>query len=120
MSDVTVHVEFDVGALIHRYRSRAVAAQKVLDESVMKDTDRFVRFRTGALARSVQTASFVGQGRIVYDTPYAKRGYYDTRSRVTRDIHPDATPLWLEASKRRNLDSWREIVARILAQGRRG
>lgn len=115
----SIRVEFDAQALIRRYQSQEKAAQTVLDELVIADTDPYVRYRTGALARSVQTASHVGKGLVIYDTPYARRVYYDTHSAVTRDVHPDATPLWFEESKRRNLASWRDAVARMLAEGRR-
>lgn len=116
-SGVSVRIEFNSEALARKYRSRAKVAQKVLDESVIADTNPFVRYRTGALARSVQTASRVGQGAIIYDTPYAQKVYYDTKSRVTRDIHRDATPFWIEASKKKNLKTWTAAVEKILKGG---
>lgn len=118
MSDgVSVKIEFDVNALARKYQSRAKVAQTILDESVMKDTDPYVRYRTGALARSVQTASFIGAGLVIYDTPYAKKVYYDRKSSVTRDVHPKATPFWFEKSKKENLRSWTDAVGRILLAG---
>lgn len=118
MSDtVTVRVEFDVDALSRRYQSRTEVAQVMLDERVMKDTDPYVRYRSGALARSVQTASHVGRGLIIYDTPYAQKVYYDTKSKVTRDVHQDATPFWFEKSKQENLKSWTDAVRKILEGG---
>lgn len=118
-SGVSVKVEFDAEALVKRYKDRAKTAQVVLDENVIKDTDPFVRYRTGALARSVQTASRVGQGTIIYDTPYAQKVYYDAKSRVTRDIHREATPFWIEASKKKNLKTWTAAVEKILKGGNR-
>lgn len=109
-----VRVEFDVQKMIAKYRSRALVAQRILDESVLKDTDKYVRFRTGMLARSARTASKIGKGAIIYDTPYAKKVYYDTSSKVTKDVHPLATPFWFEASKKQNLDSWLNAVDKIL------
>lgn len=116
-STVNVRVDFDAKKLSRKYQSRAKAAQVVLDESVMKDTDPYVRYRTGALARSVQTASLVGQGLIIYDTPYAQKVYYDSKSNVTRDVHPKATPFWAEKSKKENIRSWTDAVRRILQGG---
>lgn len=119
MINVTARVEFDPQKLVRKYQNRAKVAQIVLDESVMKDTDEFVRFRSGVLARSAQTASRIGQGAIIYDTPYARKVYYDTHSHVTRDVHPKATPKWFEASKQKNIKSWTKAVDKILKGGNR-
>lgn len=117
MIDIDVRVEFDLQTLLAKYRSRAKTAQIVLDESVLKDTDAYVRYRSGTLARSARTASRIGQGAIIYDTPYASKVYYDESSNVTRDIHPLATPLWFEESKKKNKRKWMSAVERILKEG---
>lgn len=117
MIDFDARVEFDLSKLLAKYRSRAKVAQVMLDEAVLKDTDAYVRYRTGVLARSARTASRIGQGAIIYDTPYAKRVYYDEFSNVTRDIHPLATPKWFEESKKKNKDKWLKAVDRILKEG---
>lgn len=111
---VDAKVEFDASALMAKYRNRAKVAQVILDESVLKDTDAYVRYRTGVLARSARTASRIGNGAIIYDTPYARRVYYDQHSQVTRDVHPMATPLWFEASKKKNLRKWLNAVDRVM------
>lgn len=109
-----IKVDFDMGALTRKYKNRVGIAQKKLDEAVIKDTDRYVRYRTGVLARSVQTASHIGEGLIVYDTPYAKKIYYDTKSQVTKDVHRDATPMWVDVSKKKNLANWIRTAERVL------
>lgn len=116
--DANIKVEFDTVKLIRKYQNRAKVAQRILDESVLKDTDKYVRYRTGVLARSAQTASRIGAGAIIYDTPYAKRVYYDEASNVTRDTHPLATPKWFEESKRKNEDKWMQAVEKILKGGK--
>ena len=118
MIDADVKVEFDTVKLIKKYQNRAKVAQKILDESVLKDTDKYVRYRTGILARSAQTASRIGSGAIIYDTPYAKRVYYDESTFVTKDVHPLATPKWFEESKRKNEKKWMDAVEKILKGGK--
>ena len=116
-NDASIKIEFDMAKLERKFGSREKAAQAFLDNEVIKDTDAYVRYRSGALARSVQTASKVGQGLVVYDTPYAKRVYYDNKSIVSKDVHRHATALWFEASKKKNIGSWMKGVKKILKGG---
>ena len=118
-SSVTVKVEFDAATLVAKYHSRGKAAQVVLDEMVLTDTDPYVRYRTGALARSAHTASHIGRGKVIYDTLYAKKVYYDKNGHVSRDVHPLATPFWFEESKKKNFKSWMAAVDKILKEGNR-
>lgn len=47
-----------------------------ITEHVAKITDPYVPFLQGTLKNSVQTASNFESGKIVYNTPYARRQYY--------------------------------------------
>ena len=114
----SIKLDLDIDDVLRQYQNRAKDAQRFLDESVLKDTDKYVRYRTGVLARSAQTASRIGSGAIIYDTPYAKRVYYDESTFVTKDIHPLATPKWFEESKRKNEKKWMDAVEKILKGGK--
>lgn len=50
--------------------------QKVVDSKVLRYCDPKVPFATGALKNSAITASAVGDGLLVYATPYARYLYY--------------------------------------------
>lgn len=47
-----------------------------MDEAVIRYCDPKVPFRTGTLKHSAITASAIGDGMIVYATPYAHYLYY--------------------------------------------
>lgn len=116
MSEPSIRVDYDPQRLVLRFRSRKKAAQVFLDESVMKDTDEFVKFRSGTLARSVQTATTAGSGKVIYDTPYAHAAY-ESHARPNTEVHPNATRMWFEVSKKRYMKRWAEGVDRILKEG---
>ena len=46
-----------------------------IDNAVIRYTMPYVPFATGTLANSAYTASKIGEGEIVYDTPYAHYQY---------------------------------------------
>lgn len=50
--------------------------QKFIDSEVIRLCDPKVPFATGVLKHSAITASVVGQGMVVYATPYARYLYY--------------------------------------------
>lgn len=50
--------------------------QKFIDSEVIRRCDPKVPFATGVLKHSAITASVIGQGMVVYATPYARYLYY--------------------------------------------
>ena len=50
--------------------------QKVVDSAVIRECFPYLPFDEGILAGSANTATKVGSGEVVYDTPYARYLYY--------------------------------------------
>lgn len=50
--------------------------QKVVDAAIIRYCFPYVPYDEGVLAASASTATKIGSGEIVYDTPYARYQYY--------------------------------------------
>lgn len=50
--------------------------QKVIDKAVIRECSPYVPWDEGILAGSAYTATEIGSGEVVYDTPYARYLYY--------------------------------------------
>lgn len=50
--------------------------QKTVDAAVIRECFLYVPFDEGVLAGSANTATEIGSGEVVYDTPYARYLYY--------------------------------------------
>ena len=50
--------------------------QQVVDSAVIRECFPYVPFDEGILAGSANTATKVGSGEVVYDTPYARYQFY--------------------------------------------
>lgn len=50
--------------------------QKVVDAAVIRECFPYLPFDEGVLAGSANTATEIGSGEIIYDTPYARYQYY--------------------------------------------
>lgn len=123
MPKVTGGISFEAKAIFRQLalrselKANAAKAQHVLDSSIIRDTDPFVPMDTGMLARSAETASAIGKGEIVYDTPYARRIYYGLELHISKLHHPNASVLWFQQSKAMHEKRWIAEVERILKGG---
>lgn len=59
-----------------RRRSNYNRIQVYIDNTVARNMDAYVPFRTGILKKSVILGSRMGSGELVYITPYAHKQYY--------------------------------------------
>jgi len=53
------------------------AVQKYIDKAVQEHCDPYVPMKTGTLKGSTVGATVCGSGKVVYNTPYARRLYYN-------------------------------------------
>lgn len=51
--------------------------QRYIDSEVLRVCDPYVPFRKGKLKESGTLSTVVGSGEVKYDTPYARRQYYE-------------------------------------------
>lgn len=52
------------------------SVQQYVDSEVLRLSDPFIPKDTGALINSGITSTVIGSGKVVYNTPYARRWYY--------------------------------------------
>lgn len=115
-----VRVEVDWSKIPREIKTKALTAQTTLDLAIINDTDQFVPMRQGILAKSVISASKIGSGRIVYDTPYARHLYYGINVRTGRTFnisklkHPKATAGWFDVAKAAYLEKWIRQVEEVM------
>lgn len=99
---------------IGRFNPKYSAAQKFLDNEVVKDCTPYVPMRTGDLYRSGITGTSIGSGKVNYIAPYAKAMYYGLRYKFSKDKHPLACAQWFEAGKSVYLKVWINGVNQIV------
>lgn len=106
--NVTIDDE-NIGKDILEKLSLTGAAQQVLDEQIKKDCDPKVPLDMGALKDSVHAHS--SPGRIVWQTPYAKRWYYEPARFAGA---PERGNHWFERAKAERLPEWVQVIRRVL------
>lgn len=115
-----ISVKVEMTDLSGKYRRKADRAQFLLDSQIVEDTSPYVPFRTGTMDSSVLRASRIGEGEIVYDTPYARHMYYGVHYRTgkrfnfNKRFHPLASEQWFEQAKTAYLEKWQNTVKEVL------
>ncbi|UNP84825.1 minor capsid protein [Bacillus mycoides] len=107
---IRVNVQVDTGMIESKVLEATQKAQFALDQQVLKDSNYFIPKDTGELERSSIRFIRPGEGHIEWNTPYARRLYYNPQYNFSTDVNPNAQGLWLEAAKAAKLDNWVRIV----------
>lgn len=92
------------------------AAQFALDNEVMKNSNYYIPKDTGNLEASALTYSRLGEGHVGWNTPYARKLYYNPSINFSKDKNPNAQALWFEAAKARRTQDWLEKTKQAFFQ----
>jgi hypothetical protein len=107
---IQFNVRTELGNLQSRVQQAVDAVQMQLDKEVLKDSNFFIPKDTGELERSALRASNIGQGVLRWDTPYARRLYYNPQYNFSKDTNPNAQGLWFEAAKAQYKSDWIRLM----------
>lgn len=81
-----------------------------LSEEILADCNEYCKVDTGALIASSQIHSDLKHGKLIWETPYARRQYWDIETSRT----PGRTWKWCETAKANHFTRWEHIAAREL------
>ena len=81
--------------------------QQYIDSEVLRRNSPLVPYDTGQLERSGTQATKLGSGQVRYNTPYARKQYYENRGKGNRGR------LWFERMKAKDKKSILEGAAKV-------
>jgi|SRR5690606_22401678 hypothetical protein len=108
-----MRVKVDVKGVPEKIRKFREMGQKVLDEQILKDSNKYAPEDTGELIRSSIRSTRFGSGRIIWDTPYARRLYYNPQYNFSKDKNPNAGGLWFRRARARHLNQWKKMLEQL-------
>lgn len=77
-----------------------------LSEEILNDCNQYCKMDTGNLIASSYIHSKLDEGKLIWQTPYARRQYWEIRTAITDNGNPKATWKWCEAAKKAHLKQW--------------
>lgn len=107
MSEVSIDLNSETVAA--RLGKLLNGRQAALDMQVLKDSNYYCPHGEGTLIASAITSSKIGSGELTWNTPYARRQYYELENK-SKDKNPNARTKWFEEAKTNNLKNWERIA----------
>ncbi|MGN1114318.1 MAG: minor capsid protein [Oscillospiraceae bacterium] len=119
MSDNNIKVTLKIAPtnvlLARRNLQPGGKVQKYIDSEVLRCSDAYVPFLTGRLKQSGITSTVVGSGMVHYNTPYARKNYYQNAGNGIQGTNQNGIRgrLWFERMKPDHLPHILKGVKRI-------
>jgi len=104
------NLKTDLSGLFEAVNKKVQVGQEVIDSEVIKGGNYFIPMDTHNLEGSSYRATVIGSGQVVWDTPYAKKLYYNPQYNFSKDQNPNAQGLWFEVAKTQFLTEWIQRV----------
>ena len=84
-----------------------------LVEEIKNDCNRYCKFAEGHLTESADTNSKPEEGKIIWQTPYARRQYWEIRT-AYRTVNPEARWRWCEYAKQHHMEQWNRQAQKLM------
>ena len=92
----------NVGQVVGRVEGAWKKALPLLSNEILRDCNEFCKFRDGTLRASSQWASNLDEGKLRWDTVYARRQYWA----IPTAYEPGTCWQWCEAAKGAYYQRW--------------
>lgn len=90
-------------------KTRKLSIFEVSNE-FLNDSNDFIPKDTSDLERSSITHSKLDEGQLIWQTPYARRLFYNPDYNFSKDANPNARGLWAEHAKSINKNKYKDIT----------
>lgn len=87
----------------------------ILSEEILNDCNQYCKEREGELIQSSYRNSIPKQGLLIWQTPYARRQYWEIPT-AYKDKNPNASWKWCEVAKRKHFDRWQRQAQALLKE----
>lgn len=81
-----------------------------LSKEILADCNEYCKVDQNSLIMSSMEHSQLDKGVLVWQTPYARRQYWDIKTSLT----PGRTWKWCETAKRKKLKEWQRLAQRLV------
>ncbi|KGL44485.1 hypothetical protein EP56_07750 [Listeriaceae bacterium FSL A5-0209] len=107
---IKVEVQVNAKDIEKDVYKRIERAQFALDNQVLKDSNYFAPWDTQATIDSSFIHSKIGEGMLIWATPYARSIYFNPQRNFSKDKNPRASGLWFEVAKSKFLSDWVKVA----------
>ena len=109
-----VKVFIDRHKVEHRIEYGFKKGLGMLANEILNDMNEYCKMDNGGLIASSYTHSKLDEGLIVWETPYARRQYYEIKTAIKDNGKPNATWKWGHVAKKKHMHQWERQAQRLL------
>lgn len=102
---MAVRIEINENSIKAKIDSTWENGLEMLSSQILRDCNMYCKEDTGMLIMSSYIHSRLKEGRLVWQTPYAARQYYEIPT-AYKDVNPEASWRWCEVAKTNHLAEW--------------
>jgi len=109
-----ISVKVDTKRIKPKIEKATSAAVGIVTQQVVKDSNLYAPMDTGNLINSSLRSSNFNTGKAVWNTPYARRLYYGTHFKFSKDKNPRAQAKWAEKAKSVHSGEWARVAQKAV------
>ena len=106
----SIRLDMDVRKVLGRLQKRLDDATPKFAAVIRDDCNCYVRVYQSTMRQSSYYASDLANGKIIWNTPYAKRMYYT--GHPSKDVNAEASLRWCETAKEKHAQEWLAMAQR--------
>lgn len=108
-----INVKSDLSGVYKAIERKEKRMKEALGQQILKDSNYFAPQDTGLLIGSSVVSSNFQKLQLVWDTPYARRLYWNPQFNFSKDKNPNAQGKWYEAAKSMYLSEWVRMAEKV-------
>ena len=108
-----VKITFDNSRCVTRITNSFKTGLGALSGEILNDCNQYCKMDTGMLIASSYIHSKLDEGILIWQTPYARRQYWEIKTAVP-DMNPQASWKWCEVAKRKHSEQWERQAQRLM------
>lgn len=106
-------IKIDIPRLQAELKTSVTKNLGILASEILNDCNQYCKEDTGMLIASSYIHSQLDLGRLIWQTPYARRQYYEIKT-AYKDVNPNASWKWCEVAKSKHKSEWERKAQKIL------
>lgn len=103
-------IKIDLTGVQRKVEKKVERTRVVLTDQILKDSNRYIPADQWTLRNSGIIATMASVSQIVWDTPYARKLYWNPQFNFSKDKNPNAQGKWFEYAKSIHLNDWLRIA----------
>lgn len=107
---LNLKMKIDLSGVTRKVDKKVEKTRHIVTEQVLKDSNYYIPADQWTLRDSGIIATLANIHKIVWDTPYARKLYWNPGFNFSTDNNPNAQGKWFEYAKSIHLNDWLKIA----------